>query len=100
MAWWSAFTAESKERDARHCERLSPGPGTPPAWGLKAAYNARRLRVLDGKTPNQVVGERLPARPYRITCRAGSDDIAKARIIVEAAKEVSTRRPMIRVAQL
>ena len=27
--------------------------------GFNAAYNARRQRVLDGKTPNQVVAERL-----------------------------------------
>jgi len=29
------------------------------------AYNARRQRVLDGRTPNQVVTERLQARPRR-----------------------------------
>jgi hypothetical protein len=30
--------------------------------GFNAAYNARRQRVLDGKTPDQVVAERLKAR--------------------------------------
>ena len=30
--------------------------------GFNAAYNARRQRVLDGKTPDQVVAERLTAR--------------------------------------
>jgi transposase InsO family protein len=61
--------------------------------GFNAAYNARRQRVLDGKTPDQVVAERLKARrklanpkPYG---RAGPQDIAKARLIAEAAKEVS-----------
>jgi transposase InsO family protein len=61
--------------------------------GFNAAYNARRQRVLDGKTPNQVVAERLQARHQlahvKTHDRAGPDDIAKARIIVEAAKEVS-----------
>jgi transposase InsO family protein len=61
--------------------------------GFNAAYNARRQRVLDGKTPNQVVAERLPARgqfaPAKTHRRAGADEIAKARLIVEAAKEVS-----------
>ena len=30
--------------------------------GFNAAYNDRRQRVLDGKTPNQVTAERLKAR--------------------------------------
>jgi transposase InsO family protein len=61
--------------------------------GFNAAYNARRQRVLDGKTPDQIVAEHLKARrklakdkPHG---RAGPDDIAKARLIAEAAKEVS-----------
>ena len=61
--------------------------------GFNAAYNARRQRVLDGKTPDQVVAERLKARrklanpkPHG---RAGPADIAEARAIAEAAKEVS-----------
>ena len=61
--------------------------------GFNAADNARRPRVLDGKTPNQVAVERLqvrrklaPAKPHG---QAGPDDIAKARLIAEAAKEVS-----------
>ena len=61
--------------------------------GFNAAYNGRRQRVLDGKTPDQVVAERLRkrrtlanAKPQR---RAGPEDIAKARLIAEAAKEVS-----------
>jgi hypothetical protein len=61
--------------------------------GFNAAYNARRQRVLDGKTPNQVVAERLQARRPLVTTqthgRAGPDDIVKARLLVEAAKEVS-----------
>jgi transposase InsO family protein len=61
--------------------------------GFNAAYNARRQRVLGGQTPNQVVAERLKACRKRAATkthgRAGPDDIVKARLIVEAAKEVS-----------
>ncbi len=61
--------------------------------GFNAAYNSRRQRVLDGKTPDQVVGERLKARRKLARAkpegRAGPEDIAKARLIAEAAKEVS-----------
>src|SRR5215207_5508377 len=61
--------------------------------GFNAAYNARRQRVLDGKTPDQVVAERLKARrklanpkPHG---RAGPAEIAAARRITDAAKDVS-----------
>src|SRR4028118_771996 len=61
--------------------------------GFDAAHNARRQRVLDGKTPDQVVAERLKARrklanrkPHG---RAGPANIAEARAIAEAAKDVS-----------
>ncbi len=61
--------------------------------GFNAAYNARRQRVLDGRTPDQVVVERLKARRKlargKPEGRAGPDDIAKARLIAESAKEVS-----------
>jgi transposase InsO family protein len=61
--------------------------------GFNAAYNARRQRVLGGKTPDQVVAERLKARRKLARAkpegRAGPEDIAKARRIAEAAKEVS-----------
>jgi transposase InsO family protein len=61
--------------------------------GFNAAYNARRQRVLEGKTPDQVVRERLKARRQlarnKPNGRAGPADIAKARLIAEAAKEVS-----------
>ena len=61
--------------------------------GFDAAYNARRQRVLDGKTPDQVVAERLTARRKLANAgplgRAGPEDIAEARRIAEAAKEVS-----------
>jgi hypothetical protein len=66
--------------------------------GFNAAYNARRQRVLNGKTPDQVVRERLKARRQlargKPDGRAGPADIAKARLIAEAAKEVS--RPDMR----
>src|ERR671933_566841 len=61
--------------------------------GFNAAYNARRQRVLDGKTPDQVVAERLKARRPLANAkphgRAGPEDIANARLIAEAAREVS-----------
>ena len=61
--------------------------------GFNAAYNARRQRVLEGQTPDQVVAERLTAKPAlakaKPSGRAGPGDIAKARLIAESAKEVS-----------
>jgi len=61
--------------------------------GFNAAYNGRRQRVLDGRTPDQVVAERLKKRRKLANPmpqgRAGPDDISKARLIAEAAKEVS-----------
>ena len=61
--------------------------------GFNAAYNDRRQRVLDGKTPNQITAERLKARHKldrgKPEGRAGPDDIARAGLIVEDAKEVS-----------
>jgi transposase InsO family protein len=60
--------------------------------GFNAAYNARRQRVLEGKTPEQVVTERLQLR--RKLARGEPEgqarpaDIALARDIVEAAKDV------------
>ena len=61
--------------------------------GFNAAYNARRQRVLDGRTPDQVVAERLAERPELANAtphgRAGPCDATKARLIAQAAKEVS-----------
>ena len=61
--------------------------------GFNAAYNARRQRVLDGKTPDQVAAERIEAEPELARAkphgRAGPCDTTKARLVVEAAKEVS-----------
>jgi hypothetical protein len=61
--------------------------------GFNAAYNGRRQRVLDGRTPNQVVAQRLKAKPELANAkphgRAGPCDTTKARLIAEAAKEVS-----------
>jgi transposase InsO family protein len=61
--------------------------------GFNAAYKARRQRVLDGKTPHQVVSERLQAcrqlAHTKTHGHAGPDDIAQARLLVEAAQEVS-----------
>src|ERR1700758_4350044 len=61
--------------------------------GFNAAYNARRQRVLAGQTPDQIVAERLTAKPVlakaKPSGRAGPCDITKARLIAENAKEVS-----------
>lgn len=61
--------------------------------GFNAAYNARRQRVLDSKTPDQIVAERLKATPTLAKTkpqgRASPCDTTKARLIAEAAKEVS-----------
>ena len=61
--------------------------------GFNAAYNARRQRVLDGKTPDQVAAERIEAEPELARAtphgRAGPCDVTKARFVAEAAKEVS-----------
>jgi len=61
--------------------------------GFNQAYNARRQRVLDASTPNQIVAEHLKAKPELANptprSRTGPCDITKARLIVEAAKEVS-----------
>jgi transposase InsO family protein len=50
--------------------------------GFNAAYNARRQRVLSGRTPSQVVAERLAARRRRRNTRpagqASPMDIARA----------------------
>jgi transposase len=61
--------------------------------GFNAAYNARRQRGLDGQTPDQVVAERLEAKPALAkdtpSGRASPCDITKARLIADRAKEVS-----------
>ncbi|MFL5251527.1 MAG: hypothetical protein ACJ8AI_01295, partial [Rhodopila sp.] len=50
-------------------------------------------RVLEGQTPDQLVAERLTAKPAltqdKPSGRAGPGDIIKARLIAESAKEVS-----------
>ena len=60
---------------------------------LNAAYNGRRQRVLDVKIPDQVVAERLKKRRKlanpKPEGRAGPEDIARARLVAEAAKKVS-----------
>jgi len=65
--------------------------------GFNAAYNARRQRVLEGQTPDQVVAERLTAKPAlakaKRSGRPGPDDIIKARLIAERAKEVFCNGP-------
>ena len=61
--------------------------------GFYTAYSACRPRVLDGKTPNQVVAEQLTAKPSRANPapkgQASPCGVTKARLIAEAAKAVS-----------
>lgn len=61
--------------------------------GFNTAYNAQQQRVLNGRTPNQIVAERLKAEPKLANAaphaRAGPWDTTKARLIVDAAKEGS-----------
>ena len=58
-----------------------------PLRGFNAAYNARRQRVLDGRIPDQVVSERIDAKPELARPhprgRAGPCDITKARLIAD-----------------
>lgn len=61
--------------------------------GFNGAYNARRQRVLDGRSPEAVVRERL-ARDKTLAnpgYRPPSDPciLPKAMLVVEAANEVS-----------
>src|SRR5690349_16979132 len=62
--------------------------------GFNAAYNARRQRVLEGQTPNQVVAEQLTAKPVltkdKPSGRAGPCDITKARLIGESEGGLTT----------
>ena len=61
--------------------------------GFNQAYNARRQRVLKGRSPEEVVRERLKAEPKLTNPRYEPPPdpcvVPKALIVVEAAKEVS-----------
>src|SRR3712207_6925919 len=63
--------------------------------GFNAAYDARRQRVLDGKTPDQVVAERLKARRKLARAkpegRAGPDDIRSE----EHTSELQSRQYLV-----
>jgi transposase InsO family protein len=61
--------------------------------GFNSAYNARRQRVLDGRSPEEVVRERL-AQDRGLTnpgYRPPSDpcSLPKAMLVIERAKDVS-----------
>jgi transposase len=61
--------------------------------GFNQAYNARRQRVLDGRSPEEVVRERLRRRKQLASSRyeppADPCVLPRALLVVEAAKEVS-----------
>jgi transposase InsO family protein len=72
--------------------------------GFNGAYNARRQRVLDGRSPEEVVGARL-AQDKRLTnpsYQPPADPcvLPKALLVVEAAKEVSQPANQTIIAQL
>ena len=67
--------------------------------GFNAAYNDRRQRVLDGKTPDQVIAERLKAEPKLARVapngRAGPCDTTRARLIAEVEGGLATRHVVV-----
>jgi hypothetical protein len=60
---------------------------------FNAGSHACRPRGLDGSTPDQVLAERLKAKRKLARVqphgRAGPNAVSKARLLAEAAKEVS-----------
>ena len=64
-----------------------------PLRGFNTACNARRQRVLDGRTPNRLVAGHLKAKPEPANPaahgRAGPCNATKARLVADAVKEVS-----------
>jgi transposase InsO family protein len=86
------FNGRVQREGARHHGGRPPRPGAP-AGGFSSAYNARRQRVLGGRSPDEVVREGLQqdtslANPGY---RPPSDPCAlpKAMLVVELAKDVS-----------
>jgi hypothetical protein len=60
--------------------------------GFNAAYNGRRQRVLNGRSPDRVLRERLKAKPELakpVTKPPDPDALPKALKVVADAKEVS-----------
>jgi hypothetical protein len=61
--------------------------------GFNQAYNARRQRVLDGRSPEEVVRERLAENKQLASPRyeppADPYVLPRALLMVQAAKEVS-----------
>jgi hypothetical protein len=61
--------------------------------GFSSAYNARRQRVLDGRSPEEVVRERLAQEPGLANpgYRPPSDPcvLPRAMLVIERAKDVS-----------
>src|SRR4051812_46245842 len=79
MAWWSASTDASSARcwasrvaSHRDLETL--------LHGFNRAYNARRQRVLKGRSPEMVVQERLGAapNPYQLQSRPAVRSVRSA----------------------
>jgi hypothetical protein len=58
--------------------------------GFNAAYNVRRQRVLNGKTPDQIIAECLEARPNSQNPRARRRD---APAHVTSPRLASLRKP-------
>ena len=74
--------------------------------GFNTAYNDRRQRVLDGKTPNQVTAERFKAEPKLArdapNGHAELRDVTKARLMLIAPRRShnQTHRLSLEIAAL
>jgi hypothetical protein len=64
-----------------------------PLHGFNQAYNARRQRVLKGRSPERVVRERLSAAPARVNRNHDPPfdprTLLKALQVISRAKDVS-----------
>jgi hypothetical protein len=93
VAWQEGLTLRRAETHSL-AQRYGVSIETIRKWRKRgAAYNVRRQRVLEGKTPDQVVAERLTAKPAlakdQPSGRANPCDIPTVRLIADRAKEMA-----------
>src|SRR3954471_8407695 len=98
MAWWSASTGVSR-REVLGITVASHRDLDTLLHGFNQAYNARRQRVLKGRSPERLVSERLGALPARANPRHDPPfdpcSLPKALQVIANAKDVphpDTRR--------
>src|SRR5215213_3207056 len=103
MAWWSASTDAFSPRCSgswlpamaisRPCWVASHGDLETLLGGFNQAYNARRQRVLKGRSPERVVHERLSAAPELVNPRHKPPNnpsvLPNALRVIARAKDVS-----------